>query len=163
MIPNAPVRARRPSVALAALLALASTTPAVAQTQLYLLTSGTHAVVPDPNCQPWDGCEIHVITNPGRVIQLDVDRQTVASIPVLHTHGTAIGPGTTPDGRFLLWSGSNLQPSEPYRVSLFEIAGRQQVTPFSGVIPPALLAAGRPPDGDARLLQPDANRPRHRG
>ena len=59
MIAHAPCRARRHSVALAALLALASSAPAVAQTQLYLLTSGTHAVIPDPNCQPWDGCEIH--------------------------------------------------------------------------------------------------------
>ena len=48
------VRTRRRPVVLAALLALASSAPAVAQTQLYLLTSGTHAVVQDPNCQPWD-------------------------------------------------------------------------------------------------------------
>ena len=40
MIAHAPFQVRRRSVALAALLALASSAPAVAQTQLYLLTSG---------------------------------------------------------------------------------------------------------------------------
>ena len=159
MIAHATFRARRRSVALAALLALAWSEPALAQTQLYLLTSGTHAVVPDPNCQPWDLCEINVITNPGRVILIDVDRRTVASIPVLHTHGTAIGPGATPDGRFLLWSGWNLQPSEPYRVSLFEIAGRQQVTPFSAFIASESLPLAVHPTAMRAFLSPTPTGP----
>ena len=54
MTAHALVRARRRLVALAALLALAWTAPAIAQTQLYLLTSGTDGVVWNPECQPWD-------------------------------------------------------------------------------------------------------------
>ncbi len=110
MIAHAPVRARRRSVALAALLALASSAPVVAQTQLYLLTSGADEIIWDPDCQPWDydpECGYTVIPHPGRVIHLDVDRrQIVATTTVSHALGASIGPRITPDGRFLLWSGS---------------------------------------------------------
>ena len=139
MTADALVRARRRSVALAALLALASSAPAVAQTQLYLLTSAGEVEVaipiPNPECGPWDyGCENTYIRVPvgGRVIQLDVDRrQIVATTPISRALGSVIGPRPTPDGRFLLWSGSSVAPLAPYEVSLFDIAHRQQTTPFA--------------------------------
>ena len=132
MIPDAPVRARRRSVALAVLLALASSAPVFAQTQLYLLTSGSY--VPNPQCGYWDyGCEFYLTRDPGRVIHFDVDRQQIAAItPVSDAYDSTIGPRVTPDGRFLLWSGWNLDLGVPIRVSLFDIADRQQATPLAG-------------------------------
>ncbi len=140
MIAHAPFRARLRSAALAALLSLASSAPAVAQTQLYLLTGEYNFVVtipvPNPDCQPWDyGCEnTYIYTRvPGRVTQLDVDRQQiVATTPISHALGTVVGPRPTPDGRLLLWSGSNVAAWAPHHVSLFDIAGRQQAIPFAG-------------------------------
>ena len=55
MTAHALVRARRLAVALAALLTFASSAPAVAQTQLYLLTSGADVALPVPECEAyWD-------------------------------------------------------------------------------------------------------------
>ena len=117
------------------MLALASTAPAVAQTQLYLLASGADEIIWDPDCQPWDydpECGYTAIPHPGRVIQLDVDRrQIVATTPISHARGASIGPRTTPDGHFLLWSGSIVEAPAPYHVSLFDIARRQQATLFA--------------------------------
>ena len=135
MIAHAPFRARRRSVALAALLALASNAPVNAQTQLYLLASGADEIIWDPDCQPWDydpECGYTAIPHPGRVIQLDVDRrEIVATTTVSHARGASIGPRTTPDGHFLLWSGLFVEAPAPYHVSLFDIARRQQATLFA--------------------------------
>ena len=76
---------------------------------------------------------VGVIRVPGRVIHLDVDRlQIAASTPVSHTLGIVTGPHLTPDGRFLLWSGSNVGwfPA-PHHVSLFDIARREQPPPLA--------------------------------
>ncbi len=51
-----------------------------------------------------------------------------------HAYDLTIGPRATPDGRFLLWSGWNLDLGVPIRVSLFDIAGRQQATPLAASI-----------------------------
>ena len=40
-----------------------------------------------------------------------------------------MGPRTTPEGRYLLWSGADV--AAPYQVSLFDIAHRQQATLFA--------------------------------
>ena len=141
MIAHAPCRARRRFVALATLLALAASAPAVAQTQLYILTSGADVLVPVPECEVyWDSeCDYYVVHVPGRVIHLDVDRlQVVANTTVSHALGTVIGPRPTPDGRFLLWSGSTAAAAAPYRVSLFDIASRQQATPFAASVAPGV-------------------------
>ena len=143
MTAHASVRARRRPVVLAALVALASSAPAVAQTQLYLLSSGADVQVPVPECEEWEywyvGCNYNVVHVPGRVIQLDVDRrQIVANTTVSHALGAVIGPRPTPDGRFLLWSGSSAAAAAPYRVSLFDIARRQQATPFAASVGPGV-------------------------
>ena len=118
-------------VAIAALLALASSAPAIAQTQLYLLSSEYDVVVtvpvPNPECQPWDfGCRNSQV--PGSVIQFDVDRpgdrRDHANLACARCGHRA---AATPDGRFLLWSGSSAADLAPYQVSLFDIARRQQV------------------------------------
>jgi len=102
--------------AIAALLALVCSSPAVAQTQLYLLTASSNS--------PWDyGDPEH----PARIIQIDVDgHRIVASTSTGDVRGFGIGvdPHVTPDGRFLLWSGGEL--CCPIRVNLFDIAHQQQ-------------------------------------
>ena len=182
MTANASVRVRRSSVAVAALVALASSTPAIAQTQLYLLTSEYDVVVtnpvPNPECQPWDyGCENRQV--PGSVTQLDVERrQIVATTPISHALGAVIGPRPTPDGRFLLWSGSSVAALARYQVSLFDIARRQQARPLAASVssvpltvhPSAMraflqLSSGGPvtvaePDHTHTLLPPPCAAPR---
>ena len=121
MTANAFVRARRPQpLAFAVLLALASGDAGFAQTRLYLLTSG------DPS---WE-CDVGPC-NPGRVIQIDVDRrQITASTPIEHARGFTTGPGITPDGGFLIWGGSETSGGwdeiKPVVVSLFDLASQRQ-------------------------------------
>ena len=102
------------------LFALASGAAGFAQTRLYLLTSG------DPS---WE-CDV-APCNPGRVIQIDVDRrQITASTPIEHARGFTTGPGITPDGGFLIWGGSETSGGwdeiKPVVVSLFDLASQRQ-------------------------------------
>ena len=142
----------------------ASSTPAVAQTQLYLLTSGFDEVFGNPECQPWDyapECWLIRIPHPGHVIQLDVDRRHIEAIaPVSDAREAAFGPRPTPDGRLLLWSGSSAGSFSPSHVSLFDIAAGSTPPRW----PPAdgPRAARRSPVGDARLRAAVARRSGHR-
>ncbi len=113
--------ARRPhTLAFAVLFSLASGDAGFAQTRLYLLTSGDLSFE----------CDV-APCNPGRVIQIDVDRrQITASTPIEHARGFATGPGITPDGGFLIWGGSETpggwDEAKPVFVSLFDLAGQRQ-------------------------------------
>ena len=127
MTANAIVRARRRSVALAAMTALACSTPALAQTRLYLLTGGDQ----DQYCTA-TRCD-H-----GRLIDIDVETGRIAATEIKHARNRGIGPVVTPDGRYLLWSGSELPtigwwdygPKELF-VSLYDLAGQRQFTPLA--------------------------------
>ena len=118
-------RTQRHAVAMAAMLAFVWSAPALAQTRVDPLTSGDI----DDQCSA-SNCD------PGRLIQIDVDRQQIAaSTPIRHARSRGIGPRVTHDGRFLLWSGSeqaDYRPrTQPLLVSLFNLAGQQQATPFA--------------------------------
>ena len=124
MTMNTLARAQRRVVAFNAVMALAWSVPATAQTRLYVLTSG------DPGgyeCVP-------ASCRPGRLIQLDLDRRlVVADTPVVRARTSGWGPLATPDGRYLLWSGSdgaNAWDEWPMVVSLFDLASRWQSTAF---------------------------------
>ena len=127
MAANSLVRARRRCAALAALLALAWSGSALAQTRLYLLTGGDQ----DQHCTA-TRCD------PGRLIDIDLDTGRIASTDVKHARNRGIGPVVTPDGRYLLWSGSELAtigwwdygPKELF-VSLYDVAGHRQSTPLA--------------------------------
>ena len=115
---------RRRAAAMAAVLALTCSGPVLAQTRLYLLTSGDLSWQCNPSCDP------------GRVIQIDVDRREIsANTPIRHARSRGLGPRVTHDGHFLLWSGSEQadygQLRQPLFVSLFDIARQQQTTPFA--------------------------------
>jgi len=115
---------RRLTLAFATIGALLFVAPTAAQTRLYVLTSGAVS----------DQC-LSGPCAPGRLIQIDVDeRRVVADTPILHARTRGTGPRITPDGRYLLWTGSE-QPDyrprrQPLYVSLFDIASRIQTTPF---------------------------------
>ena len=124
MTMNTLARAQRRVVAFNAVMALAWSVPATAQTRLYVLTSG------DPGgyeCVP-------ASCRPGRLIQLDLDRRlVVADTPVVRARTSGWGPLATPDGQCLLWSGSdgaNAWDEWPMVVSLFDLASRWQSTAF---------------------------------
>jgi hypothetical protein len=110
----------RHPVVIAALLALACSGTAVAQTRLYLLTQGS-----------WCGgsrCP------PARLIEIDVEgRRVAADMPVPGVM-PEIGPAVTPDGRFLLWSGIEyLVWDYTYSsVVLFDLARHHETVAFAG-------------------------------
>ncbi len=98
------------------LLLLLSAGPASAQTRLYILFSGDTG----DQCQPQD-CES------GRVFEVNVDeRRFQAATPIAHARYNATGPVVTPDGRYLLWNGSEALGSGLAFLSLFDTASRQQ-------------------------------------
>ncbi len=103
--------------ALAALLLLLSAAPGFAQTRLYVLFNGDTG----DQCRPTD-CE------PGRVLEIDVDGQRFQNVTaILHARYAASGPVVTPDGRYLLWNGTELSAGAPSFLTLFETSTRQQV------------------------------------
>ncbi len=118
-------------LALASVLVAAGAVPAAAQTRLYLLTAGTSTAA----CN-WLPCE------PGRLIQVDVDRSEVFVSPTLSSSRTrVIGPRVTADGQTLIWSGSDGSTAQHSTVvSLFDIPTRRQTLaatprPTSDVVP----------------------------
>jgi len=93
--------------------------PAAAQTRLYVLFAGVFGI----DCQPQD-CP------PGQVLDIDVDgRRLLSSTPVLHARVHGVGPRVTPDGRYLLWTGTEHQLSAPSYLSLLDVSARQQSVP----------------------------------
>lgn len=108
-----------PAAILVLVLALCAA-PAAAQTRLYILTSGSTD-------------ERGIPSNRGsRVLEIDLDEaRLVADTPVRHTRVGSVGPRVTPDGRFLVWAGSE-QHRMPRIFSLFDTASRQQTTPLTG-------------------------------
>ena len=131
---------RRHAVVIAVLLRSPCSAPALAQTQLYLLTSGSNS--------PWDYGDPEF---PGRIIQIDVDGQRIAastSIGDVRALGVAVDPHVTPDGRFILWTGGEVW--QPVRVNLFDIA-RQQQSILVDTFLQSDRAVGRSSVGDARL------------
>ena len=156
------VKARWRSMATAVVLALATGGPTLAQTRLYVLTSG------DPGgyeCVP-------ASCRPGRLIQLDLDRRLVeADTPISRARTSGWGPIATPDGRYLLWSGSDgasAWDDWPMVASLFDLASRWQSTVFEGystylpiVVHPSRMRAflGLSRSGPITVAEPGTSRP----
>ena len=113
-------RTQRHAVAMAVVVAFAWSAPALAQTRLYLLTGGDQ----DEHCTA-TRCD------PGRLIDIDLETGRIATNEVKHARNRGIGPVVTPDGRYLLWSGSELPTIgwwdyglKGLFVSLYDLAGQ---------------------------------------
>ena len=109
----------------AVLFALASSDAGFAQTRLYLLTAG-----------PWTADCSQSPCEPGRVVQVDLDRgQVVSETPVRHSRSFVTRPRVTPDGRHLVWFGSEHVGDAPrvlpVVLSLFDIGARHQTASFT--------------------------------
>jgi hypothetical protein len=103
------------SAAAVALLLSAMHTTAAAQTRLFVLFRGAAGL----NCHPTD-CE------PGHVLDIDVERGAILhNTQVLHARERPSTLGVTPDGRYLLWTGSESDFATTY-LSAFDAAARTQ-------------------------------------